>query len=137
MMTVSLGELECIGDDALIVKYDTCTKNGFVNRIEFAVQRSGIDFLLAELRMGQLGCQVTVVGQQQHTGGVAIETADRINTLSAGIANNVNHRFTLFGIVGRSDGVLGLVEQDIYFPFAANRLIVESYLIGRQHFRAE
>ena len=137
VMTVSLGELECIGDDTFVVKHHAGTQDRLINRVEVAVQRSGIDLFLAELRVRQLGCQITVVGQEQHTGSVAIETSHRIDTLGAGVTNNVDNGLALLGIIGSGDSVLGLVEQYIYLALAANGLVVEAHFIGRQDFCTE
>ena len=83
--------------------------------------------------MGQLGSQVTIVGQQQHTRGVTVQTTNRIDTLRASTLHKVHHRLTLLGIVARGHIVLRLVQQHIDLLLHGDGLLVELHLIGTQH----
>ena len=89
-----------------------------------------------EFRMGQLSGQVAVVGEQQHTGGITVQTAYRINTLSTSVTNDIDYRMTLLRIIRSGDGILRLIEQNIHLTLTTNRLIVETNVIRRQHFCA-
>ena len=70
------------------------------------------------------GCKVAVIGQQKHSGGVAVKTTYGIYALGAGSLDDVHHRSTTVGIVAGGDAVFGLVEQDIAFAFECHYLVV-------------
>ena len=89
-----------------------------------------------EFRMSQLSGQVTVVGQQQHTGGITVQTTHRIDTLCTSISNDINYRMTLLRIIRCRYGILRLIEQNIHLTLTAYRLIVETNVIRRQYFCA-
>jgi hypothetical protein len=101
------------------------------------VEEYMVDLLLEELRMGQLAGKLTVVGQQQHTGGVAVQTTYRIDALGTCVLHEIHHRLALLGIVAGSDIILRLIEQHIYFLLKCDRLIVELHDIGAEHLGAE
>jgi len=101
------------------------------------VEEDMVDLLLEELRMGQLAGKLTVVGQQQHTSGVAVQTTYRIDALGTCVLHEIHHSLTLLRIVAGSDVVLWLVEQHIYFLLKCDRLIVELHDIGAEHLGAE
>ena len=137
MTAVRFGELESVGRDALVVQYDAGTNDRLIHLFQLAVERNGVDLLLVELGMGQLGCQITVIGEQQHTGRVAVETTYRVDALGTGVTDDINDRMTFLRVISRGDGVLGFVEQNIYLALTANRLVMETDIIRRQHFDAE
>ena len=134
MLAILLRELQCIGDDTLVVKNHSGTKDSFIYLLQVAIQRSGVDLFLIEFGVRQFGSQVTIVGQQEHTCCVAVEATYRIDTLGTSVANDINYRVALLRIVGCSNGIFRLIEQDIHLMLAANGLVVETHLIGRQHF---
>ena len=101
------------------------------------VKEDMIDLLLEELRMRQFAGKLTVVGQQQHTGGVAVQTAYRIDALRTCVLHEIHHSLALLRIITGSDVVLRLVEQHIYFLLKCDRLIVELHDIGAEHLGAE
>ena len=137
MTTVGFRELEGIRDDALVVQHHSGANDSLIHFVEFAVERHGVNLLLMEFRVRQLGGEVAVVGQQEHTGGVAVEASHGIDTLRAGVTNDVDNGMTLLRIIRRGDGILGFIEQDIDLALTANGLVVESDIIRRQHLRAE
>ena len=137
MFAIRFRELQRIRDDALVVQHYTGTDDCLVHFVQFAIQRHGVDLLLMELRMGQFSCQVSVIGQQENTGRITVQTTHRVDTLGASATNNINHGMTLLRIVGRGHCILGFIEQDIDLAFAANRLSVETHIIRRQHFSAQ
>ena len=98
-----------------------------------SVKINMVDFLLQELRMSQLRSQVTIVGQKQHTSGVAVQTTNRIDAFLAGSLNKVHNSLALLGIVAGGDIVLRLVQQHIDLLLHLDRLIVEQHLISAQH----
>ena len=137
MLAVAFRELQGIGDDTLVVQYDTGANDGLIYFVQLLVERDSIDLLLMEFRMGQLGCQVTVVGEQQYARGVTVQTTNRIDTLGTCRTNDVDYRVTLLRVIGGSYGVLGFVKQDIDLALTANRLVMETYLIGRKYLHAQ
>ena len=96
-----------------------------------------INLLLQELRVSQLTCEFTVVGQQQHTGGVAVEASDGINTFGTSALNEVHDGLAVLGIVGSGDIILRLVEQDIDLFLDLHQLIVELHFVRTLDLGAE
>ena len=137
MLTVAFRKLQGIGDDTLVVQYDTGANDRLIYLVQLLVKRDGIDLLLVKLRMGQFGCQVSVVGEQQHTRRVTVQTTYRIDTLGAGRTNDIDHRVTLLRVIGRGHRVLGFIKQDIDLAFPTNGLIMEAYVIRRKHLHAQ
>ena len=137
VLAVFVGELQCVGDDHLVVELDAVTDRLLVLAFEVAVKNDGVDLLLAELRVSKFGCQIAVVSEQQHTCRIAVKATDGVDALRACVLDYIHYRAALLGIVGGCYGVLGFVQEDIYFPFALYRLVVEHHLVRRQHFCAE
>ena len=75
--------------------------------------------------MRQLAGQLAIVGEQEHTRRVAVETAHGIDALAAGTLHEVHHRLAVLRVVAGGDIVLGLVEQDIDLLLDADLLVVE------------
>ena len=96
-----------------------------------------IDFLLYILRMGQLGCQVTVVGEQQHTGGVAVQSSHGVDALLAGTLHEVHDGLAAVGIVAGGDAVLGFVQQDVALLLGGYDLAVILYDVLGGNLHAE
>lgn len=136
-MAVGFGELECIGYNPFVIKHDAGTYDSFVHFLEVTVEGDGVHFLLVELRMREFGSQVTVIGKEEHAGGVSIKPSDGIDTLGAGIADDIDDGVPFLRVIGGGDGVLGFIEKDIYLAFASYGLVMETDLISRQHFDAE
>ena len=137
VLAVLVGELQSIGDDLFVVQSYTVADRYFVLLFQVAVKNYRVDFLLAELGVSQFGSEVAVVGEQKHACCVAVEASYGVDALGAGVLDNIHDCSALLGIVGRSDAVLGFVEEYIYFTLAFDRLVVEHYLVGRQHFSSE
>ena len=137
MLAVFVGELQCIGDDHLVVEHYAVTDRLFVFTFEVAVKNNRVDLFLAELRVCEFGSQVAVVGEQQHTCRIAVKTTNRVDALRTSVLDYIHYRAALLGIVGGCYGVLGLVQQNIYFPLALNGLMMEHHLVRGQHFGAE
>ena len=137
MLAVLLGELKCVRDDTLVIEDDTGTYDCLIHLVQFTIQGNGINFLFVELRMRQFGRQVTVIGEQQYTGGIAIQATYGIDTLRTSTTNDVDDGMTLLRIIGGGNGVLGFVEQDIHLTFPTNGLVMETDVIGRQHLGTE
>ena len=63
MASVALGELQCVGDYLLVVEQDSCTQSSLIGLVQIAVERSGINLLLAVLRVRQFRRKVAIVGE--------------------------------------------------------------------------
>ena len=77
--------------------------------------------------MGQLAGQVTIVGEQEHTRGVAVQTTHGIDTLAAGILHEVHHRLAVLGVIAGGHIILGLVEEHIDLLLDGHELVVEHH----------
>ena len=96
-----------------------------------------VDLLLEELRMCKLRSQVAIVGEQEHTGGVAVETSYRVDALGAYVLNQIHYGLALLGIVACCHAVLRLVEQHVHFLLKIYRLIVEFDFVGALYLCSE
>ena len=137
MFAIGFWELKCVRNDTLVIQDDAGADNSLIDLVQFFIKGDSIHFLLMELRVRQFGRQVAIIGEQEHTGGVSVQTTYRIDTLCASITNDINDGMTLLRVVSRGNGILRLIEQDIDLALALNRLVVETNIIGWQHFDAE
>ena len=101
------------------------------------VQIYVIDFLLLVFGVSQLGGQFAIVGEQQHTGRVAVKPAHRIDALAACPAYQIHYRLTVLRIVACRDVVLGLVKQYIYLLLQCDRLVIKPDDIAALNLGAE
>ena len=69
--------------------------------------------LLQELRVCELRSEVAVVGQEEHTGGIAVKTSNGIDTLRANVLHEIHDSLALLGIVACRNAVLRLVEEHV------------------------
>ena len=137
MTSVLLRELECVRDNTLIVEHNAGTDDSFVHLIQVTVERNGVNLLLVKFRVRQLSCEITIIREQQHTGCITIETTNWIDTFRTSVTNDINHRVTLLRIVGSSNRIFRLVEQNIHFSFTTNRLVMEANIIRRKHLSSQ
>jgi hypothetical protein len=73
--------------------------------------------------------QFTVVGEQEHTRGVAVQTAYGINALGTCVFHQFHHRLAVLGVVAGGYVVLGLVEQHINLLLDVHGLVVEYHAV--------
>jgi len=66
-------------------------------------------------RVGELGRQVAVIGEDQQALGVEVEASDRIHGF-AHPGEEIHHRGPALRIHARGDVAGGLVEQDVAVP---------------------
>ena len=83
-----------------------------------------VDFLLHIFGMGELRCKFAVVGEQEHTGGVAVETTHRVDSLGAGVFNEVHNGHAAIGVVACCNAVFRLVEEDVALAFECYHLVL-------------
>ena len=133
LLAVGGGDVaHCIGVDGTVVEFNTVGDVLHVFLADGLVGPHLIDFLLYILRMGELGCEVSVIGEQKHTGGVAVKTSHRIDALFTGSLHEVHDGFTAVGVIAGGDTVLGLVEQDVALLFSGHDFaIVLHDILGR------
>lgn len=136
-LVVFLGIFDGIGMHLTILQLDTFSNLLHIGSGNVLVEIDVINLLLEELRMRELGSQVTVVGEQEHTRGVAVETAYGIDALRADILHEIHHGLALLRIVAGGDIVLGFIEQHIHFLLQSDGLVMEHHLIGAEHLGAE
>ena len=74
--------------------------------------------------MGKLGREVTIVGEQEHTSGVAVESSHGIDAFLTCTLDEVHDGLAAVGVVAGGDGILGLVEQDVAFLLGGHYLAV-------------
>ena len=130
-------ELKCVRNDTFIIQHNTCANDSLVHLVQISIQRNGIDLLLMELRVRQFGSQVPIVGEEEDAGRVTVQTSHRIDTLSTGVTNDVDHRVTLLGIIRGGYRILRFIEEDIDLSLTTNRLVMETDIIGRKHFNTQ
>jgi hypothetical protein len=92
-----------------------------------------IDLLLQILRMCKLRSQIAIVGEQQHTSSVAVETTYGVDALWTCVLNEVHNSLTLLRIIASSYVVLWLVEQYVNLLLDFYGLIVELNQVGTQN----
>ena len=83
-----------------------------------------INLLLHIFRVSELRREVTVVGEQKHTGCVAVEAAYRIDALCACSLHEVHHSGASIGVVTCSYAIFWLVEQHIALALKCNHFVV-------------
>ena len=83
-----------------------------------------IDFLLHEFGMGKLGGKITVIGEKEHAGGVAVKASHRIDAFIAGSLDKIHDSEASVGVIAGGHAVLGLVEEDVAFLFECYDLLV-------------
>ena len=104
---------------------------------DILVKMHMIHLLLQELGMGEFAGHIAIVGEQEHTGGVAVETAHGIDALGTSILHEIHYGLALLRIVAGGDVIFRLVEKHIDFLFKAYGIVVELHLIGAEHFGAQ
>ena len=105
---------------------------------QWFVEGDMIDLFDLMTRMGELLRQVTVVRQQQHTRGVAIEPADRVDPFRGGRTDQVEYRLPSLRIFGGGDIILGFIQEDIdkvfrdchFFPATLTRSVGDTFVPG-------
>ena len=102
-----------IGVDGAIVEFNAVGDVLHVLLADGLVGPYLVDFLLDILRVGEFGCQVTVVGEQEHTGGVAVKSSHGIDAFLTSTLDEVHDGLAAVGIVTGGDAVFGLIEQDV------------------------
>ena len=127
LILVSIADSICM--NLTIVQLNTGSNLFHICLCQILVQMHMIYFLFQILGMSQLRSQITIVGKQQHTGRIAVQTAYRINALGAGILYQIHYRATRLRIVGCSHRIFRFVQQYVNFAFDADCLIMELHFV--------
>jgi len=93
------------------------------------VEEYVVHLLLQELRVCELRSEVAVVGEQEHAGCVAVESAYGVDALRAHVLHEVHHGLTLLWVVACCHAVLWFVEQHVHLLLECYGLVVEFYLV--------
>ena len=133
LLVNGIGILDIVGMDFTILELNALCYLRQVVGSNGLVEVDVVDLLLEELRMSELGCQVTVVGQQKDARGVTVETPHRIDALRTSILDEIHDRLALLRVIGRGDVVLGLIEQDVDLLLLSNGLVVETDFVGTEN----
>ena len=136
-LVVFLGIFDGICMHLAILQLDTLGNLLHISSGYILVEIYVIDLLLEELWMRELGSQVTVVGKQEHTRGVSVETTYGIDTFGADILHEIHHGLTLLRIIAGGDIVLGFIEEYVHLLLQRDGLIMEHHLIRAEHLGAE
>ena len=96
-----------------------------------------VNLLLEILGMCQFGSQITVVGEQEHTSGAAVQTTYGIYALAASVLHQVHNGLAVLGIIAGGNIVLGLVQQQIDLLLHVDGLVVEHNLVATLHLGTE
>ncbi len=121
-----------IGVDGTVVEFYTVGNVLHVFLADGLIGPHLVDFLLDILRVSELGSQVTVVGEQQYTSGVAVQTSHRIDALFTGTFHEIHDGFAAVGIVTGCDTVFGLVKQDVALLFGGyDFTVIFNDILGR------
>ena len=96
-----------------------------------------VDFLLDILGVGELGREVTIVGEQEHTSGVAVQTSHGIDAFLTGTLDEVHNGLAAVGVVAGGDAILGLIEQDVALLLGGYNLSIVFHNVLGGDFHAE
>ena len=135
LVVLDIGNL--IGENLAVFERNALGDAVHVGARQGFVERHLIDFLLPEGRMGELLGQIAVVGEQQQSETVLVETPHRVDAFRAGALHQLHDGFARMRIVERSHIALGLVEHKIDLLFALHAAVVEFHLVGGQHLGAQ
>ena len=127
----------CVGMYFAVFKLDAV---GDALHIFFGYVAVGPDvvyFFLGVLRMGKFRGQVTIVGEQQHAGGIAVEASYGIYSLVACAFHEIHHGHATVGVVGCGDAIFGLVEQNVCLAFESYYLFIVFHNVGMRYLCAE
>ena len=128
------GMINGVSLDIAVFKGDTLCYLSDITGCHIAVEINVIDFFLEEHGMCEFACQFSIIGKQQHTGGVAVKASYRIDAFSAGLGYEVHHRLPVLRVFAGSYIAFGLVQQDVYFLFCLYLLVVEEYHVAAKYF---
>ncbi len=79
--------------------------------------------------MSKLRSQIAIIGKQQHTCGIEVKTAYRIDALTTGVAYQIHDGLTALRILAGSNSILRLIEQYINLALQAYWLLIEENLV--------
>ena len=120
-----------------ILQHDAVGNLAKVGSGDVLVAEHMVYLFLEVLGMCQFGSQVAIVGEQEHTGGIAVQTANGIDALAAGVLHQFHHGLAVLGVIACGNVVLGLVQEHIHLLLHVDGLVVEHHLVAALHLGAE
>ena len=115
---------DCVGMDFSVVKLYAVGDTLHVVLADFAVGPYVIDLLLDVFGVCEFRSKVAVVGEKQHTGGVAVQTSHGIDAFGACVAHYVEDSGAAVRIVACRDAVLRFVEKNVALAFGSNNFVI-------------
>ena len=138
LLLVSLvGILNVVGLDLAILELDALCNLREIMSGNSLIEIDVVDLLLEVLGMRQLRGEVAIVGEEEHTRGVTVETTNGVDALGAGVLDQVHNSLALLRVIAGGDVVLGFVEEHVDLLLDRDGLVVELHLIGAQHLGAQ
>ena len=128
LVLLDIGDL--VGENLAVFERDALGDTVHVSARQRLVERHLIDLLLPVRGVRELLREVAVVGEQQQSEAVFVQTPHGIDALRAGALHQLHHRLSGMGIVERGDITLGLVQHQVDFLFALHAAVVELHLVG-------
>ncbi len=131
------GVLNGIGMYLSVLKLNAVGYLAHVGSGDVLVEADMVDFLLAILRVSEFAGQFSIVGEEQHARGVEVKTSDGIDALVASTLDEFHDGLAVLGVVAGGDVAFGFVEKYVDLLLHAHGLVVETNLVGAEHFGAE
>ena len=102
--------------------------------IQIAVQHHFVGLVHFEAGVGESVGQFAVVGQQQHPGGIGVETADWEQAHAGGMTNQINRPWSPSRVGIGADHALRLPQHDVDQSFPADGFSIDQdAVLGRVH----
>jgi len=120
-----------IGGNGPVFEFDAVGDFLHVGHRHRFVEGHLVDFFHFVAGMGESLRELPVVGEQDESCGVFIESSHRIDPFLTGLFDQVHNGAFGMGIVGGGHHLAGFVEQNIDFPFGSEKAVVEADLVGR------
>ena len=126
---------DLIGLNKAIFESDTLNDLLHIGFGKCLIQSYLIDLSFLIRRVGQSLCQIAIVGKQQHSQRVLIQSTYGIDALRAGTLHDIHNCLRCMVILNSCNKALRLIHQDIDLLLAYNTAIINAHLIGRLNLR--
>ena len=118
----AFGVLDVVDFDGAVLEFDAFEHLLHILACDRLVEFDLVDLVDHRGRMGELAGELAVVGEEEESGGVAVETADRIDTFAAGAVDKHHDGLAFLRVVDGGDITFRLVHQEVTFGFGAEGL---------------
>src|SRR5690606_28849940 len=82
--------------------------------LERSVERDGVDLPYFIAGVSEFLCEFAVVGQQQHSGSISVESSHWIHTFFRCFRDQVEHGLSLLRIISGRDVIFWFVEEYVH-----------------------